>query len=94
MQQIIFIVVSWIIREVVLKFLVIAAIYSALVLLVPMVVGFITPYISTAGLNSAFAAVPDGVYFFFYYMRLDVGLPLLISASIASFLIRRLPVVG
>ena len=94
MQQIVFIVVSWIIREVVLKFLVIAAIYAALVLLVPMVVGFITPYISTAGLNSAFAAVPDGVYFFFYYMRLDVGLPLLISASIASFLIRRLPVVG
>jgi len=94
MQQIFFIVVSWVIREVVVKFLVIAAIYAALVLLVPMVVGFITPYISTAGLNSAFAAVPDGVYFFFYYMRLDVGLPLLISASIASFLIRRLPVVG
>jgi hypothetical protein len=94
MQQIFFIIVSWIVREVVVKFLIIAAIYAALVLLVPMVVGFITPYISTAGLNSAFGAVPDGVYFFFYYMRLDVGLPLLISASIASFLIRRLPVVG
>lgn len=94
MQQILFIVASWIVREIVVKFLVIAAIYSVLVLLVPMVVGFITPYISTAGLNSAFAAVPDGVYFFFYYMRLDVGLPLEISACVAVFLIRRLPVVG
>ena len=94
MQKILFIIASWIIREIVVKFLVVAAVYASLVLLVPMVVGFITPFIGISSLNSAFAAVPDGAYFFFYYMRLDFGLPLEIAAFIAVFLIRRLPVIG
>lgn len=94
MQQILFIVASWIIREIVIKFVVIAAVYAALVLLVPIAVGFITPFIGTASLSAAFASIPDGVYYFFNFLRLDVGLPLLISASIASFLVRRLPVIG
>lgn len=94
MQQILFIVAGWIIREVVIKFCVIAGVYALLVLLVPMAVSLVLPYIGTSSLTSLFSAVPDSIYFFFYFFRLDVGLPLCISASIARFLIRRLPVIG
>ena len=94
MPAILYAVLGWILRQVVIKFVVIGAVYALLVLLVPMAVGYVGPFIGTGSLNSLFAAVPDSVYFFFYFFRLDVGLPLTISAFIAGFLIRRLPLIG
>ena len=94
MPAILYAVAGWLLRQVVIKFVVIGAIYALLVLLVPMAVGYLAPFIGTTSLTLLFAAVPDSVYFFFYFFRLDVGLPLTISALIAGFLIRRLPLIG
>jgi uncharacterized protein DUF2523 len=94
MQQILFIVAGWLIREVVIKSVVIAAMYAVLVIIVPIAIGFVTPYVGTGNLTSLFGSVPDAIYFFFYFFRLDAGLPMCISACVARFLIRRLPIIG
>ena len=94
MQAILLPIVAWVLREVVVKFIVLAAVYALLVVLVPIAVAFVTPFISTSGLTSVFNALPDGVFFFLYLFKVDFGLPLVISAAIAGFLIRRLPVIG
>ena len=94
MPAILYALAGWILRQVVIKFVVIGAVYALLVLLVPMAVGYVAPFIGSSSLTSLFAAVPDSVYFFLYFFRLDVGLPLTISAFIAGFLIRRLPLIG
>ncbi len=94
MQAILYAVVTWVLREVVVKFVVIGAVYAVLVIVVPMAVSYAAPFVGVNSLNSVFAAVPDSIYFFFYFFRLDVGLPLVISAFIAGFLIRRLPLIG
>lgn len=46
------------------------------------------------GLSSSIAAMPSGVLWAMHYFRLDVGLPLILSAHVTAFAIRRLPVVG
>jgi len=87
-------VVSWLLREVVVKFVVLGAVFVIVAELSPLVLEYLGSFISPAGLTSAFSGVSPGVWFFLDFFALDVGLPLLISAHIARFLIRRIPFIG
>lgn len=87
-------IISYIFREVVVKFVVLAAVFALLGIFVPMAVSFLVPHIGTASLNSAFSTVSPGVWYFLDFFGLSAGLPLIISAFVARFLIRRLPVIG
>ena len=62
MAAILWAVAGWFFREVMVKFLVLAALYWLLAYLVPFAIAYVAPFISTSGLTGLFAAVPDGVY--------------------------------
>lgn len=94
MQALLWPIVSWIFREVIIKFVVFGALFALIGLVVPYAVGFLGSNVSTDGLNGAFTSLPSGIWWFLDIFRLDFGLPLVISAFIARFLIRRLPVIG
>jgi hypothetical protein len=85
---------GFLLREIVIKFLIFTSLYLLVAFFVPYAVGFILPFIGVSSLSSAFDMVSPGVWFFVDFFRLDFGLPLLISAFVARFLIRRLPVIG
>lgn len=87
-------VVTWIFRDVVVKFLVFAAVFALVAFLVPKAIAYLGNFINPGGLTSAFSAVGPGVWFFLDFFQLGYGLPLVISAYVARFLIRRLPVIG
>lgn len=87
-------VVTWIFNNLIVKFLVMGAIFYAVAELTPRVLELISPFIGTAGLSSAFGGLPAGVWFFLDFFALDVGLPLILSAYMSRFLIRRIPVIG
>lgn len=86
--------VSWIFREVVIKFVVLISVFSIMAIVVPKAIGLVSPLIGTSGLSNSFSGVDPGVWFFLDFFALDYGMPLLISAAVARFLIRRLPVIG
>lgn len=94
MLNVLYIVAAWLVREVVIKAAVFAALYALLVLFMPLVWGYVSGFVGVSGLTSLFNAVPDGVYWFLYALKFDVGIPLVISAYVSRFLIRRLPIVG
>jgi hypothetical protein len=87
---------AWLFRDVVVKFLVFTAVIALVGFLVPLVVGFLGSFISPGFLTSGFqSALSDpGICFFLSFFQLGYGLQLLISAYVARFLIRRLPVIG
>lgn len=86
--------VSWLLRDVVVKFLVLGAIFFAVAELTPLVIEALGTFTNTQSLTAAFSGIPSGVYYFLNFFALDVGIPLLISAHVARFVIRRLPVIG
>ena len=76
MQAILWAVLSWVLRQVVIKFVAIGAVYALLVIVVPMAVGFITPFISTTSLTSLFNQVPKHAFEGQSFERVQAGLNL------------------
>ena len=87
-------VVTFILRDVIVKFLALSAIFAVVVFLVPVASSFLVSFISDTALTTAFSIVSPGVWWVLDMFRLDFGVPLLISALVSRFLIRRLPVIG
>lgn len=86
-------VLGWVIRGVVIKFIVLGALYY--------VVAWIAESVLTqldisplTGLQSLLNGLPGSLLYLMGVFRLDVGLPLLLGAMLTSFLIRRLPIIG
>ena len=88
------VVVQWLLRAIVVKFVVMAALFFVVSELMPLVIDKIVGFVSPNGLTAAFAGIPSGVWYFLDFFAVDVGLPLLISAYVARFLIRRIPFIG
>lgn len=85
---------TWLVKGAVIKSVVLAAVFAVVVFLVPFVVTFLGNLISPGALTGAFSQIPAGVWYFLDAFQISYGAPLVISAFVASFLIRRLPVIG
>lgn len=94
MQAILWPLISWIFREIVVKFLIFSALFAVLAFIIPKAIDILAPWLVTSGLSGAFSGLGAGVWFFLDFFQLSYGVPLLISAHVTRFLIRRLPVIG
>lgn len=90
-QSAIWTALSWVFRSVLVKFLVAFGMFFVVKILAEVIV-YALP--TSLNLSNLFAAVPGGVWYYASLLQLQYGLPLIVSASISRFLIRRLPVIG
>lgn len=86
--------VSWIFRGVVIKFVILSGLFAIMAIVVPKIIELIAPHIGVSALNNAFGAIPPSMWWFIDMFQLDMGIPLLLSAVVTRFLIRRMPVIG
>jgi hypothetical protein len=85
---------AWLFRDVVIKFVVFSAVFSLILFFVPFVVKYLGNFIKVDFLTSAFGNLDSQVCFFLDFFALGYGLPLLLSAYVSRFLIRRIPLIG
>lgn len=82
---------GWAFRAIVIKFVVFTALYWIVYELVSVMASWLP---SGASLTSAFAGIGAGTWYFLDLFAVSVGVPLLISAHLTRFIIRRIPVIG
>jgi hypothetical protein len=85
---------TWIFREVIIKFVIFTAVFLLVLFFVPYVVNQVAPFASANVLSDGFGQIDSQVWFFLNYFALDYGMPLIVSAYVARFIIRRVPLIG
>ena len=86
-------ILGWIFRGVVIKFVILTALYYVITFIVSEVLSVldISPVQSLeASINSLGASI----LFFMGVFKLEVGIPLILGAMLTAFIIRRLPFIG
>lgn len=82
--------VAWLFRVVVIKFLVLTAIYVAVVEFSQVLMSLLPPI----SFGNAFAVISPGVWFFLDFFQIEAAAMMLLAAFVTRFLIRRIPVIG
>lgn len=85
---------SWIFSQAIVKFIVFTSVFALVSIFGPRAASLLGNFISPGFFSDAFSGIDPGVWFVLRFFRLDFGVPLIISAYVSRFLIRRLPVIG
>ena len=93
MQALLFPVLSWFIRSVVVKFIVLGALFFVIQALMPRLLAQLAAW-SPSSISNGLAALSPGVWWILDKFALDLGIPLMLSAYATRFTIRRIPVIG
>ncbi len=83
-------VLGWLLRSVLIKFVVMFALYWVIKEFSVVLLSLLP----TIGFGDTFAVLSPGVWFFLDFFQIPVGAPMLLSAFVTRFLIRRIPVIG
>lgn len=82
---------GFVIRSVIVKFVT----FFALFFIVTEFMQVLAPLLPTAsGLTGALGGIPSSVWYFLDLFNVSAGIPILLSAWVTRFVIRRLPVIG
>lgn len=84
-------ILGFVLRGIVVKFIIAFLLYFGVLLMAEVLVPLL-PQVSAV--SGALAAIPPGVWWFLDVFGVAQGLPLVISAYLTRFVIRRIPLVG
>lgn len=80
-------------KGIVAKFFVFFALFFITTEFIPVVIELFLPK-EIPNLNALFSGLPDSIWYFLSILQIPTGITLVISAMLARFIIRRLPIIG
>jgi hypothetical protein len=83
-------ILGWLVSTVIIKFVV----FTALFLVVAELMSVMAAWLPSALDLSALGGIPATVWYFLDLFNVTAGIPLLLSAFVTRFFIRRIPVIG
>lgn len=84
---------GWLVRSVLIKFVVFFALFFVVTELVSVLQSSgLLP--SSGSINGALGGIPSSVWYFLDLFNFSMGFPALLSAWVARFIVRRIPVIG
>lgn len=93
MQALLWPLLSWFVRSVVVKFIVLGALFFVIQALMPRLLAQLAAW-SPTSIFAGLTVLSPGVWWFLDKFALDLGIPLILSAYATRFTIRRIPVIG
>lgn len=85
---------KWVFTKAVIAFVVLTVLFVLVENFSGELFSLIGDSLSGSSLSGAFSNMASGVWYFLNFFQISIGVPMLISAFITRFLIRRLPVIG
>lgn len=84
-------ILGFVLRSILIKFV----LYFALFFVTTEFIQIITSMLPTgSSLSSALGGIPSGVWYFLDLFNVSIGIPILLSAWVTRFIIRRIPIIG
>lgn len=84
-------VLGFLLRSILVKFVFYFALYFVTTEFVAILLSLLP---TSSSLNGAFSSIPSSVWYFLDLFQISFGLPLIISAFVTRFMIRRIPIIG
>lgn len=85
---------GWLLGQAVLKGIALTILAGLLTFLGEWLWSLLPSWLSVDSLNTIFNLLPPGVWWFFDFVRLPQGAPVVVMAVVLAFLIRRIPLIG
>ena len=83
---------GFIFKGIVAKFFLFSALFYVTTEFIPIIIDWFLP--KPTNLAELFGSLPDAIWYFLNLLQFPLGVPLVISAMLTRFIIRRLPLIG
>ncbi|EMT5671606.1 DUF2523 domain-containing protein [Morganella morganii] len=83
---------GFIFKGIVAKFFLFSALFYVTTEFIPIIIDWFLP--KSTNLAELFGSLPDAIWYFLNLLQFPLGVPMVISAMLTRFIIRRLPIIG